>query len=185
MSKARDASKFPNVITAAGDAKILDMTASDITYDGVSILGGGGGSTDTTVRRLEVDTTNDAFYEEYIFRAIGFIGYTTIKTIVVTGSAGSFTSGIVSATLAGLTNGVGVGSRIVTWHWSINNGVFSIGSMADNSSDNAAPQLRLEISGTNVLIQIRGSGGSNSMNAVVHLRITIPPTQGGATFSII
>ena len=185
MSKARDASKFPNVITASGDAKVLALTAADITYDGVSILGGGGGSTDTTVRRLQVDTTNDAFYEEYIFRAVGqYAGFTTIKTIAVTGGgAGTFTSGIVSATLAGVTNGSGVGSRIATWHWSANANEFTIGSIADNASQPQAPQFQLALSGTNILIQVRGNS-TNTMTGVIHLRITIPPTSGGATYSI-
>lgn len=185
MSINRDFSKFPNVITAAGDAKILNLTAADITYDGVSLLGGGGSSTDTTVRRLQVDATNDTFYEEYILRAVGqYSGWTTIKTIAVTGGGtGTYTSGIVSATISGVTNGSGVGSRIATWHWSTNANVFTIGSMADNASQAEAPQFQLALSGTNILIQVRGSA-THTMTGTIHLRITIPPTSGGATYSI-
>lgn len=186
MSKALDLSEYPDFITVAGDAKVLALTAADITYDGSSLIGGGGGSTDSTSRRLQVDATNDAFYEEYIFRATNqYAGYTTIKTIAVAGStASTFTSGTVSGTLTGLTNGIGVGSRSVLWHWRIEAGVFNVGSMNDNSSNASAPQFQLVVSGTNILIQVRGSGGVNTMSGSIHLGITIPLTSGGATYSI-
>lgn len=181
MTKARDASKFPNVITAAGDAKILDMTVSDITYDGVSLLGGG---TATTSRRLQVDATDTAYFQEMQFRVTNAnAAWTTLATITPSPlGGGTFTSGIVEARLVGLTNSVGVGSRFSRWAFDISAGVITFASMTEDVDGPAPPQFRLSGT-TTILCQQQSSNGTNTWVGGITLGIFIP-NPGGTTMSI-
>lgn len=166
--------------------KLYIRNAADDGWVDLAGAGGGGGSTDTATRKLVAVDSTDAYVEEHMIRAFNqYAGWTTVKTIAWTGTGGTtYTSGIVESYITGLTNSVGTGSRVQRYDFDIAGGVFTAGSMFNESSNAAAPSMRVAVSGTNFLIQVQGSGGVQTMSGSIYLKIIMPAAPGGTSVTI-
>lgn len=149
----------------------------------------GGSSTDVLSRRLEVDTTNDSYIDERIYRAsIQYTTWTTIATVTPSSIPASlFGSGMVEATITGLTNGIGVGVHHSQWVWNFNAGVLTFTTMYTDESTATAPEFQLVSAGGSpeaIACQVQGSAGSGSITGGIFLRFHMPGDQQGVTYTI-
>lgn len=148
---------------------------------------GGGSSTDTTSRRLQYDATDGAYFEERVYKIPNlYSSWTTIATITMNWGtqASTYTTGMVRAHLAGLTNSVGVGAREGHWNFNINAGTITVGNMSVDTTGSGPPEFQLAVSGSTVLCQVRGSGGGGSINGLVHLGFYMPAQSALTTYTI-
>lgn len=130
------------------------------------------------VRRLQVDSTDDSYIEERVYRVAGqYTTWTTIATIAPSFTTNLFGSGMVEATIVGLTNGIGVGVHHSQWVWNFNAGALTFTTMYTDESQTSAPQFRLTNSGSNIVCQVQGDNGNGSITGSISLKIHVPSGQ--------
>lgn len=132
-----------------------------------------------TLRTQAAEAANFA-HREAITLA-GVTTYSTIKTLTPSGTAGSYTRGIVRAIIAGSTGGVGNGATVSQWYFDISAGAPTVAVIGtDTTSGTGAPAFRLNVSGDAIQIQVQSSNGTGEFGGVADIEIVAPRPEGTA-----
>ncbi|MHC5541434.1 hypothetical protein ACYOEI_24710, partial [Singulisphaera rosea] len=99
-------------------------------------------------------------------RDLGIASWQTILTITPSTTTNVYVQGHIEIKADAATGATGMGSRSSVWDYRYANGAPSVSlRVADSSSGNAIPQVRLTTSGSSILVQLASSDGVHSIES--------------------
>ena len=141
------------------------------------------------IRQLRSSSGNNSNSVYEYAMALNGTGWLTLKTLTPSATTGVYLRGIIDVTLAGNNNAIGNGVVQNAWFFDINNTTFTtgyIGTGAASLSSGTLPQFRVNVSGTNFIIQAQSSNnGTATFNGMAYLKLFLPSGSGtGVTWTV-
>lgn len=108
--------------------------------------------------------------------------WATVLTITPASVTSVYTRGYVEFDFAGDTGGVGNGITRSLWYFNISNGAPTVANFGtDVTSGTGAAQVRLNVSGNAVQVQIQSSDGIGALGGTLLVTVRCPKPSGNAT----
>jgi hypothetical protein len=142
-----------------------------------------------STRQLRSNSINNSNSVYEFAMALNGTGWLTLKTLTPSATTGVFLRGLIDLTVAGNSNAIGNGVVENGWFFDINNTTFTSGYIGTGTASlcsGSLPQIRVNVSGSNFIIQAQSSNsGSATFNGMAYLKLFLPSGTGtGVTWTV-
>ena len=115
------------------------------------------------------DTTEASnFFQRQVVSIVNYTAWATAISIATSIGAGGYTRCFIKMSAMGHNSGINNGAVIDSiWYVDFNNSAISVAQVSAGTTTGTAPQVRLNVSGTTIEVQVQSSNGTNRFDGML------------------